>query len=62
MPVSDLQSALAPVFEENFAARGELGASVSVWRDGREIASLAGDELGVRLYSAKATRILQRGP
>ena len=40
--MSNLQSALAPVFEENFAARGELGASVSVWRDGREIASLAG--------------------
>lgn len=39
--MSDLQSALAPIFEENFASRGELGASVSVWRDGREIASLA---------------------
>ena len=37
-----LSSALAPVFEENFSARGELGASVSVWRDGREIAGLAG--------------------
>jgi CubicO group peptidase (beta-lactamase class C family) len=40
--VSDLQSALAPIFEENFALRGELGASVSVWRDGREVVSLAG--------------------
>jgi CubicO group peptidase (beta-lactamase class C family) len=40
--VSDLQSALAPVFEENFTLRGELGAAVSVWRDGREIAGLAG--------------------
>jgi CubicO group peptidase (beta-lactamase class C family) len=39
--VSDLQSALAPIFEENFTLRGELGASVSVWRDGREIVSLA---------------------
>ncbi len=28
-------------FRENFASRGELGASVSVWRDGLEIASLA---------------------
>jgi CubicO group peptidase (beta-lactamase class C family) len=40
--VSDLQPALTPIFEENFTARGELGASVSVWRDGREIVSLAG--------------------
>ena len=40
--MSDLQSALASVFEENFAKRGELGASVSVWRGGREIAALAG--------------------
>jgi CubicO group peptidase (beta-lactamase class C family) len=40
--VPDLQSALAPIFQENFTFRGELGASVSVWRDGREIASLAG--------------------
>ena len=37
-----LQSALAPIFEENFTARGDLGASVSVWREGREIVSLAG--------------------
>jgi CubicO group peptidase (beta-lactamase class C family) len=29
-------------FAENFSARGELGASVSIWRDGREILSLAG--------------------
>ena len=27
---------------ENFKSRGELGASVSVWQDGREILSLAG--------------------
>jgi CubicO group peptidase (beta-lactamase class C family) len=40
--VPDLQSALTPIFEENFAERGELGASVSVWIDGREIVSLAG--------------------
>jgi CubicO group peptidase (beta-lactamase class C family) len=40
--VSDLQAALTPIFEENFVKRGELGASVSVWRDGREIAALAG--------------------
>ena len=29
------------VFAENFSARGELGASLSVWRDGREVLSLA---------------------
>jgi len=27
-------------FERNFSERGELGASVSVWRDGREVLSL----------------------
>jgi CubicO group peptidase (beta-lactamase class C family) len=32
---------VAKLFEENFAARGELGASVCVWRDGREVLSLA---------------------
>ena len=39
--MSSLQSALEPVFEENFTKRGELGAAVSVWREGREIVSLA---------------------
>lgn len=39
--MSELQAALAPIFAENFTARGELGASVSVWRDGRELVSLA---------------------
>ena len=29
------------VFERNFAERGELGASVSVWKDGEEILNLA---------------------
>jgi len=33
---------IAQLFRENFTAYGELGASVSVWRDGREIVSLAG--------------------
>lgn len=37
-----LESALAPIFQENFTARHELGASVSVWREGREIAGFAG--------------------
>ena len=31
------------VFDENFASRGEIGASVSVWQAGREIVTLAGD-------------------
>ncbi|HEX4086401.1 MAG TPA: serine hydrolase domain-containing protein [Chthoniobacteraceae bacterium] len=39
--MSNLQSALEPVFQENFSVRGELGASVSVWREGREIVSLS---------------------
>lgn len=29
------------VFDENFASRGELGASVSVWHGGREVVTLA---------------------
>ena len=32
---------LAELFAENFTACGELGASVSVWRDGCEVLSLA---------------------
>ncbi len=33
-------STVADVFAENFSVRGEIGASVSVWRDGRESLSL----------------------
>ena len=33
---------MTALFDENFAAHGELGASVSVWREGREVVSLAG--------------------
>jgi CubicO group peptidase (beta-lactamase class C family) len=29
-------------FQDNFARRGELGASVSIWQDGREIVNLGG--------------------
>ncbi len=32
---------IAELFHENFSQYGELGASVSVWRDGQEIVSLA---------------------
>jgi CubicO group peptidase (beta-lactamase class C family) len=35
-------SRLAELFAENFTTYGELGASVSVWHEGREIVSLAG--------------------
>lgn len=30
------------VFDENFASRGEIGASVSIWQAGREVLTLAG--------------------
>ena len=33
---------LESYFEENFTGRGELGASVSVWKNGSEIVSLSG--------------------
>ena len=39
--VSDLQRKIAELFADNFARRGELGASVSIWQNGREIVSLA---------------------
>ena len=29
-------------FQENFSSRGELGAGVSVWKDGQEVVSLVG--------------------
>jgi CubicO group peptidase (beta-lactamase class C family) len=35
-------AALETAWAENFSSRGELGASVSVWRSGREIVNLAG--------------------
>ena len=37
-----LTARMTALFHENFAAYGELGASVSVWREGREVVSLAG--------------------
>ncbi len=33
---------IGALFAENFSSRGELGASVSIWRDGREMLSLSG--------------------
>ncbi len=42
-PISDLQlAAIRQRFEENFTLRGELGASVSIWREGVEVISLHG--------------------
>ncbi len=37
MDVSKIES----LFAENFARRGELGASISIWQNGREVVSLA---------------------
>src|SRR5260221_12877291 len=36
-----VQPRLTELFAENFSQHGELGASVSVWHEGREIVSLA---------------------
>lgn len=35
-----MEDILAPLFERNFEQAGEVGASISVWRDGEEIVSL----------------------
>lgn len=51
---------LVDLFEENFAARGELGASVSVWHRGEEVWSVAGgfeDPQKTRPWTQK-TRVL----
>ena len=40
IPQENLAAARA-AFEENFRSRGELGAAVSVWHEGKEILSLA---------------------
>ncbi len=55
------QSALAPVFQENFVLRGELGASVSIWQGGREIVSLSGgywDRAGTRPWDARTLALV----
>ncbi|HEV7406073.1 MAG TPA: serine hydrolase domain-containing protein [Chthoniobacteraceae bacterium] len=41
-PAAPAVEALAAEFARNFAERGDLGAAVSVWAGGREVASLAG--------------------
>ena len=37
-----LKGRITPLFEENFAARGELGAAVSVWQHGQPLLDLRG--------------------
>ena len=36
-----MEERLKECFERNFTERGELGASVSVWRGGKEVVSLS---------------------
>ena len=38
----DLRDRVTPLFEENFARFGELGAAVSVWQNGRSLLELQG--------------------
>ena len=38
----ELAARIRPLFEENFARRGELGAAVSIWQNGRSILELHG--------------------
>ena len=38
----DLVARITPLFEENFSRFGELGASVSIWQDGRSVLELHG--------------------
>lgn len=40
-----LEQALRPLFERNFAERGEIGASVSVYHGGEEVLNLSGGTL-----------------
>lgn len=39
---AELRDRIAPLFEENFANRGELGAAISIWQYGRPILELHG--------------------
>jgi CubicO group peptidase (beta-lactamase class C family) len=42
LAAEDLRDRLAPLFEENFARLGDLGAAVSVWQNGRSLLELHG--------------------
>lgn len=39
---NELERRIAPLFEENFASLGELGAAVSVWQNGKPLLDLHG--------------------
>lgn len=50
-----LEQTLRPLFEQNFAERGELGASISVYHEGEEVLNLSGgslDRSGARPWEA----------
>lgn len=50
-----LEQTLRPLFERNFAERGEIGASISVFHEGEEVLNLSGgtlDRSGARLWEA----------
>ena len=38
----ELRARIQPLFDQNFAERGELGAAISVWRDGEELIEMHG--------------------
>ena len=40
LKTDELRSAIAPLFEENFARFGELGAAVSIWQHGQPLLDL----------------------
>lgn len=42
LDVNELKQQIMPLFEENFARFGELGAAVSVWQNGRSLLELHG--------------------
>jgi CubicO group peptidase (beta-lactamase class C family) len=42
LAAEELRDRLAPLFEENFARFGELGAAVSVWQNGKSVLELQG--------------------
>lgn len=42
LAAGDLRNRLVPLFEENFARFGELGAAVSVWQNGKPLLDLHG--------------------
>src|ERR1700730_12630496 len=39
---AELRERITPLFQENFATRGELGAAVSIWKNGEPLLDLHG--------------------